>query len=71
MKIEQKLRNYVGFNLQKVLVEDKIGLIQNCLNCKHFDEPKEVCTLFNNERPPARIIAFSCDKYEDIDEIPF
>ena len=44
-----------------------------CPNCQHWiDGPKaapiEVCELVE-QRPPARIIAFGCEKYKD--NIPF
>lgn len=31
----------------------------SCVNCDHFDEPKELCLRWN-VRPPARTIAISC-----------
>lgn len=44
---------------------------RTCINCKHFNEQMEVCTKFN-ARPPARIIALSCEHYEDaVNDTPF
>ena len=43
---------------------------QNCLGCKRFVESEERCKFYN-ARPPARVIAFGCDEFEDINEIPF
>ena len=40
-----------------------------CPNCMLFAAFKETCTL-NNLRPPAPIIAFGCERYEN-DNIPF
>lgn len=40
-----------------------------CPNCVLFAPFKETCTL-NNLRPPAPIIAFGCECYEN-DNIPF
>ena len=40
----------------------------NCLNCLHFDEDTEICSL-GKSRPPARVIAEGCPSW-DID-IPF
>lgn len=45
------------------------GLAPSCISCENFDESKELCKKFN-ARPPARIIALSCDSYIDND-IPF
>lgn len=42
---------------------------RTCINCLHFDEPNEACRQYDNQRPPARIIALGCDGHED--EIPF
>lgn len=46
-------------------------LFQSCIVCEHFQE-NEVCKLFN-VRPPARIIVFGCDKFEETADfdIPF
>lgn len=49
----------------------KVALNQatrSCLACEHFNESNELCGYYN-QKPPARIIAFGCDKYED--KIPF
>lgn len=55
---------------------DKCRFVKSCLSCDHFREDIEVC---NNPkatpqpaRPPARIIAFGCQHYDNFDEdIPF
>lgn len=41
---------------------------RTCVNCSHFDETNEMCRLVR-KRPPARVIAFGCEKFED--SIPF
>lgn len=43
---------------------------QTCIICRNFNENKEECKLFN-AKPPARVIAFGCDKFDDLEEIPF
>lgn len=43
-------------------------LYHSCVSCQHFDEPTENCCLFN-QRPPARIIAFGCERW--LEEPPF
>lgn len=39
-----------------------------CLNCEHFDEPREICNLVS-KRPPARVIACGCNAHKE--RIPF
>jgi hypothetical protein len=46
------------------------SFIRNCLVCLNFDETTELCKLFQ-QRPPARVIAFGCDSFKDVDDIPF
>ena len=47
-------------------------ILKSCITCDHFNEPNETCKISNNMRPPARIIAYGCPKYESIDDdIPF
>jgi hypothetical protein len=41
----------------------------SCLNCAHFQENSETCTLYK-QRPPARVIVFGCDSFQ-FDDIPF
>lgn len=43
-------------------------LLRSCLTCDMFKEQEEQCTVYS-ARPPARIIAFGCNRY--IEEIPF
>lgn len=49
---------------------DKKGIHQSCLSCSHFDETGEQCKKYST-RPPARVIAFGCRDYDDVDLIPF
>lgn len=41
---------------------------RSCLTCCHFSESDEIC-LLAKQRPPARVIAYGCEQYED--DIPF
>jgi hypothetical protein len=45
-------------------------IYKSCLNCEHFDELNgEICKLAK-ARPPARVIAYACERWVDM-EIPF
>lgn len=44
------------------------NLLKTCVVCDHFNQTGEVCQL-NRLRPPAKIIAFGCECFEN--EIPF
>lgn len=35
-----------------------------CLNCSHFDEPREICNKAH-KRPPARVIACGCELHQE------
>lgn len=41
---------------------------QSCITCDKFDEKEELCTLFKT-KPPAKVIVYGCEKWED--KIPF
>lgn len=45
------------------------NLMATCVICDHWNQGQEVCMKFNNQRPPARVIAFGCPAFEN--EIPF
>lgn len=42
--------------------------VKTCISCNSFDESTETCKMFE-QRPPARIIAFGCEHFND--DIPF
>jgi hypothetical protein len=42
-------------------------LFQSCIVCEHFGE-NEICSRYN-VRPPARIIVFGCQHYEESSHI--
>lgn len=44
---------------------------KTCITCDKFNEKEEVCMKFKM-KPPARVIAFACAEYDNInDDIPF
>jgi hypothetical protein len=43
--------------------------LRSCLNCTRFELEREVCILYD-QRPPARIIAKACERWESL-ELPF
>jgi hypothetical protein len=59
--------------LSKELCEQLIFILdtnlRSCLNCTRFEVELEVCNLYD-QRPPARIIAKACERWESI-ELPF
>jgi hypothetical protein len=59
--------------------KESIAMHRSCISCAHFKETAEhngklidveQCTL-HGERPPARVIAYSCVDYRDQMDIPF
>lgn len=57
-----------GLALRLANTMEAAGVYRNCLTCRHFVEAMETCGEFN-ARPPARIIAYGCEKHSN--EIPF
>lgn len=52
--------------IQEVMGEDDVW--KTCVNCKQFNEDKELCLVCNPpSRPPARVIAFGCPAFEEAD----
>ena len=65
-----------GWLLQESLADNHNGaqahgFMRSCISCDHFEESPERCKKAN-ARPPARIIAFGCEQYSDLEDcIPF
>lgn len=75
MTIKPQIRDCVSYAAHtaiELLLQgtDQRGAMKSCINCHKFDEATEMCQMFK-ARPPARVIAFGCDRHDDIDEIPF
>lgn len=60
----EKLSAKITVDLSKMILRN----CKTCINCDHFITINERCGLVN-ERPPARVIAFGCPKFEE--GIPF
>lgn len=59
-----------AFYEMKDLIQKLKPIYRSCLYCEHFDELNgEQCKLAK-ARPPARVICYGCEKFEDM-EIPF
>lgn len=58
------------YNIIANSLEQQKPVYISCLNCINFRETKEECGLAK-QRPPARIIAYGCKMWEDVDLIPF
>lgn len=48
---------------------DDSNLLRSCINCHHWNHTTEICTMYGNARPPAKIIARGCDGHSKA--IPF
>lgn len=75
--LKPRIRPDATFDLRSALIntfENTIKQVDpvyiSCLNCINFKEKEELCGLVN-QRPPARVIAYGCPRWEDVDEIPF
>lgn len=60
-------------NVLTGMMEDHNPIYRSCLNCINFRElQNETCALATPpQKPPARIIAYGCNQWEDLDTIPF
>ena len=76
IKPKAVLRTHAKYDLQSAVIGAVANVLENepvyrsCMNCFRFNEHVELCNLCNM-RPPARIIAYGCPKWEDIEDIPF
>lgn len=65
LEIRSNIYNIVANSLEQCK-----PIYKSCMNCSNFDEKNELCLIYR-ERPPARIIAYGCIKWVDVEEIPF
>lgn len=65
------MESSIKYAVEKIFKVNRVGfLYRNCLNCIHWEEGNDQCGKFKL-KPPAEIIVYSCEKYEDNDDIPF
>ena len=57
----------------KFSIENEIKRsLRTCVTCNNFNQDVETCKLSDNMRPPAKVIAYGCSKFQDYDiDIPF
>lgn len=66
MTPSQQFKKQLHDIIQEVMEEADVW--KTCLNCKRFNEERELCTLCTPPaRPPARVIAFGCPSFEEAD----
>jgi len=63
--LERIVKNAI--DLASMLPQD---IVKSCLTCGYFHEPEEMCKKFKM-KPPARVIAFSCESYDGSCDVPF
>lgn len=76
--IKPKLRDEARLELSSAILNAAANIMEStanfpyktCIRCDNFNEEKEICKLYN-ARPPAKIIAFGCEKFSDEHWIPF
>ena len=68
MMDRQQMFSALVDTVKPAIIEALERATMSCITCDHFDLPNECCKL-NSQRPPAKIIAFGCECFQD--EIPF
>lgn len=62
------IRNMINGGLLSELEAILDRRTKTCVNCLHFQQDVEICSLAQ-VRPPAKIIAAGCEKHDE--DIPF
>lgn len=78
MKVKPTLREGARLEITSAAANTAVRVLEDivnypfrtCLRCDNFDEKSENCKLYN-ARPPAKIIAFGCDSFDDNEWVPF
>lgn len=61
----------IRYAIEKIFKVTNIGYpYRNCLNCLNWEFNNDYCGKFKS-KPPTEIIVYSCEHYEDNDDIPF
>lgn len=67
---EAHLDDFVSvLHMQIKRMIDDSEILRSCINCHHWNHQQEICTMYGNARPPARIIARGCQGHSKA--IPF
>lgn len=70
-QIRPSSESSIKYAIEKIFRVNHIGFpYRNCLNCMRWDMSKDLCGKFGS-KPPTEIIVYSCEHYEDNDDIPF
>ncbi len=64
------LHSGINAAIDNIIKNPKTIPYQNCLNCEHWNEAKDICGLYN-VKPPTEILIYSCPSYKDDQDIPF
>jgi hypothetical protein len=64
----EDLEHIVAYLEDAVSRVEKAKTTTHCIDCLHFIEGQELCTVANS-RPPARVIVSGCPKF--LEDIPF
>lgn len=73
-EIKQGFKNDVRWTASEcvgkalAIVMDDVGMFRTCVNCDHWQDDKQLCSMWNS-LPPAKVIVVGCDKHTDL--IPF
>lgn len=62
----------IGFHTRYSVEQDMRAGLRTCVTCCYFNQEPETCRISDDRRPPAKVIAYGCEKYSDLfEDIPF
>lgn len=62
-RLRMKEVDVIAGEVAKRVAETIRASVPTCVQCSHWHEKDELCGLWL-ARPPAKVIAFGCEKYE-------